>query len=516
MHKNFNFLFQYLEKEKITIDKEEFVYQIQSHPDYPTLLSISDTLSFFGIKNAALIVKKEEIKLLPNKFIAFLKEGKSEANLFFVEINDNSYNQISYKKKSSITINELQEKWQDIVLVVEKDEEETLKKSKNYLPFFGMVLMLIVIFRIFKSNFYTNSFLLFPILGILFSIAALKDLFGAKSEIINNLCNITSSTDCDSVVKSNKWKIFQYINFSDLSIVFFSSQLVCLLIAIFSNSTIDFFSFQKLLLSLSIPLIFVSLYYQKFIEKKWCPICLSITVLIILEFCSFYKIKFSLCLNESIIFGFIYFSILYFWKWIKSLLINQKELKEFQIKSNRFQRNYNLFKNNLLSSNKFELPNSPIILGNRDSKIIISVITSPFCGHCSQVHQILDKIIANHYSDLQIKIIIKTDIFNEIEERKDFYRTLLNIYFDNGEFEFINKLKEWFINKNIKEWLLKNKIENTNSIKVDDIYSNLNDWCKENNFNYTPAIFINGYEYPDLYDRENLEFFIRDIKEDEF
>ncbi len=37
MTENFSFLFYYLEKENITIDKPEFAYQIQSHPDYPSL-----------------------------------------------------------------------------------------------------------------------------------------------------------------------------------------------------------------------------------------------------------------------------------------------------------------------------------------------------------------------------------------------------------------------------------------------------------------------------------------------
>lgn len=47
MDENFNFLFYYLEKENLTIDKSEFLFQIQSHPDYPSSLSIADTLSFF-------------------------------------------------------------------------------------------------------------------------------------------------------------------------------------------------------------------------------------------------------------------------------------------------------------------------------------------------------------------------------------------------------------------------------------------------------------------------------------
>lgn len=47
MTKNYNYLSQYLEKEDIFIGKNEFLFQIQSHPNYPSLLSVADTLRIF-------------------------------------------------------------------------------------------------------------------------------------------------------------------------------------------------------------------------------------------------------------------------------------------------------------------------------------------------------------------------------------------------------------------------------------------------------------------------------------
>ncbi len=52
----FNYLFQYLDKEKIEFDKEEFLFQMQSHPDYPSILAIADALTFFNIKNGVVRV----------------------------------------------------------------------------------------------------------------------------------------------------------------------------------------------------------------------------------------------------------------------------------------------------------------------------------------------------------------------------------------------------------------------------------------------------------------------------
>ena len=60
------------------------------------------------------------------------------------------------------------------------------------------------------------------------------------------------------------------------------------------------------------------------------------------------------------------------------------------------------------------------------------------------------------------------------------------------------------------------KYESNNTIKIDAFYNDLSNWCIENNYNYTPAIFINGFEYPNVYEREQIEFFINDIIEDKY
>ena len=51
-------------------------------------------------------------------------------------------------------------------------------------------------------------------------------------------------------------------------------------------------------------------------------------------------------------------------------------------------------------------------------------------------------------------------------------------------------------------------------MKIDAVYGNVNTWGINNNFNYTPAVFINGYEYPIQYERENLIYYIDDLIED--
>ena len=117
MSQNLFYLFKYFEKEKISLDKKEFEFQIQSHPDYPSLLSISDTLSFFNIDNGAMRIGISEIEFLPERFIALLIDPNHKTKLYFIEKNGNEYHYTNDKKQSIITKKELESKWQGICYI---------------------------------------------------------------------------------------------------------------------------------------------------------------------------------------------------------------------------------------------------------------------------------------------------------------------------------------------------------------------------------------------------------------
>lgn len=515
------YLFQYFEKENINIDKEEFLFQNQSHPDYPSLLSIADTLSFFNINNGVIRVEVKDINLLPDRFVAFLNEEMSSPQLYFVERKGDDFFCTNDKKPLVISKSELKSRWKDIVLLVEKPKnEEVLKPTKNsgawVLQIFALVLLILVLSQ-FETDVSTKLFLVFPIIGILFSIAALKDLFGTKSELLNSFCNITAATSCATVVDSTKWKIFEVVNFSDLSILFFVSQFFGLLLSLFSGDTVSYFSIQKIMLLGSIPVLFLSIYYQKFVEKKWCPICLVIISIVLLELgylAFFQNMVFTVLPQSVVIFGFVFLSTTIIWTALKKLLTKQKDLKEYQLKAIRFERNYDIFKNSLLANNKVQLPQSPLLFGNKESKTIITVISNLFCGHCKGAHEVIETILEKYHNDVQIQVILKTNLETETQESKKLLRSLMEIYEENGELAFVKALKNWFDNKNIQEWFSLFTVNTTT--KFDTIFNNQYKWCEENNYNFTPAIFVNGFEYPNVYIRESLEFFINDLIEDEF
>lgn len=545
MSENFNYLFRYLEEEKINVSKSEFLFQIQSHPHYPNLVSVTDTLSFFNIASAVLSIEEHKMELLPNHFIALLEIENNQPQFYFVKSKNAVYFCIQDKKEIRLCKEELMLKWRKIVILAEKSENNIIKKrnidKRIWVLYFICIIFLLLTLTQFKISILTYFFLIFPTLGTLLSIAALKDLFGIESEFLDRLCYINNSINCSTVVKSDRWKVFEILNFSDLSLIFFVTQFFCFYIFVLTGNFSTYFIIQKTLLICAFPVILISVYYQKFIAKKWCTVCLIIIALVFFESLyltqltkPFYNFQPKLLIQ----YGFIASITTLSWFLLKKTLKSQKKTEELNIIANRFARNYKVFKNNLLASTQIEKNETKIeeniVLGNTEALLKIKFITSPFCNFCSDSYAVIKDIIHKYSDKVCIDVHFNFDIKNSDEKSKRVHQELVSIYLKHGQSSFIEALNQWYKHKDesiiykinstkynktsasFKETIpkvienVKKREENLNLI----LQSQFN-WNRKNFINFTPAIIINGFFLPKYYDKNNLIHFINDLSEDE-
>jgi len=165
MTENYNYLFQYLEKEGIFIDKNEFLFQMQSHPDYPLLLSVADTLIFFAVLNGIIRVSFSDLENLPNRFVTLLKEGNDKPEFCFIEKKEEYYFCYKNNKSNKISQSLLEQQWNGIVLLVETSETENIlkaNKSSFVLSMLCLGLLLAVVF-VFQQNWQTSLFSAFAV-----------------------------------------------------------------------------------------------------------------------------------------------------------------------------------------------------------------------------------------------------------------------------------------------------------------------------------------------------------------
>ena len=489
----------------IKLDNQEFLFQLNSHPNYPSALAFSDTLNFLGVKNDAYNLEKEYWEELPEEFITVYN------NNFALIKKENNFYKVYSENVKTISKEELFKNSTDFVLLFKKEEQIKTKNTVNYKNWVFAILGVLVLYTFFQQNWFEAVFNLLSIVGVYVSLELFNKKFGQTSTILNNICggNATNSqTNCSKIIDSDRINIFG-LKISDFSLVYFIG---ILLIGIFLPSA---GLVLKIITSISVLVILYSLFIQIFVEKALCKVCLLIITILVLQIVLsqfYFPIFFKLDNVILSILAFVLsFSTLVF---INDILLQKEEFKKSNLKNLKFKRNYELFKRELLLREKINFRNNKagFFLGNKEAKLHISLISNPYCGFCKDAHTILEKLLEKYPNDISAQIR-----FNFSETRDESYKSLMtefiNIYENKPENEFLQTINFWFENKDLKKLKEKNNFQN----QVANLQSALTIGEENQNlaFNFTPIILINGYQFPDKYDREDIFYFIDELLEDE-
>ncbi|MVO08983.1 thioredoxin domain-containing protein [Flavobacterium sp. TP390] len=491
---------------KLKISKEEFLFQFQSHPNYPSLLSFSDTLSFLGIKNDVYEIDKDNWGELPNQFITI------HNNKFtYVEKKDNDY-LIYSDKASKMSKSKLHDEASDFVIIFEKVEEVLHKSEINFKWLIYSFFALFSLYSYFQNTVQLFLFNILSIIGIFISLGIFNKKFGKESVVINALCDGSkkkseSISDCEKIFNSDKINFYR-LRLSDFSLIYFLGIFVLGLFIPLSESILKVISY------FSILVIAYSLFYQLFIEKTFCRICLTIILILIVQILISYlffnnTFYYNVFFKSIIVFLILFGLIIY----INNILSEKEDFYRLSLKSIKFKKNYDIFKKELLVKHfDFHNKNEVFWIGKRDAKLNISIVTNPFCGYCKEAHIILEKII-NKYTNIsaQIRFNYYPELAND--DLTSIISAFKNIYDSEGEKSLLKAIEIWYKNNNLKNF--KKEYENF-FVQADlsKIILLAND-NRNNGLTFTPVFLINNYQFPDKYEREDIFYFIDDLIEDE-
>lgn len=515
-----------LQKNNILIDSQELNFQIQSHPSYPSLHSITGVLSHFNIENVAIRVpvNSETLSELPKCFLAEI-EIDDIKHLVLVNKTGRDYKLVFDKKNNKIISETLfLEQFTGVIVVVENDKtkstSKTIKSDYTKLLAYVTAVLFILVFFFLKPNLIVSVHYLLSILGVATSILIIQHDLGMSSTIVNSICSQESkTTNCNAVLNSKGAQLFNAIKLRDVCIIYFSAISVSWFLLLLSKTGYSIvFGFSIL----AIPAIIYSIYYQAVITKAWCILCLTVVVILVSQvmlalFAGLPQMDFSKLHLSSLIILVSIVSISAFWLFIASKLEKEKNYNILKIEATKFKRNYSIFKNLLYEHKPIDtrVTNaSEIVFGNKKSSLKLLVITNPFCGFCKDVHLLVENLLRK-YSD-QISITIRFNI-NTQNSESELVRTtsrLLEIYNMEEEQTCLKAMHDIYVKKDFQEWI-KLFGDCENPLQYQEVLSKEREWCLKNQINFTPELLINGVVYPKVYKKEDLWYFIDELYEDD-
>ncbi|SQB45604.1 vitamin K epoxide reductase family protein [Chryseobacterium jejuense] len=309
----------------LKLDKQEFIFQFNSHPNYPSALAFSDTLNFLGVKNDAYQLDKEYWDELPEEFIAIVDNAFS-----LVKKSGSNYSVYSEKAKT-LGKEELYKNSSDFVLLFEKAENVENKTAFNFKPILYAVFAVILIYSFIYQGPLEAIFNLLSLAGVYISLELFNQKFGNTSAVIGSICGAAPATQtansCDRIIKQDKTSILG-LKFSDFSLIYFTGLAILGLFLPATAYIVKGFTF------VSILAIGYSLYVQAFVEKTFCRVCLLIISILVgqlvISAFFFQNLTFGVgaLLLTVILWAMIFSAVMYF----NTLLEQKEELQKTMLK----------------------------------------------------------------------------------------------------------------------------------------------------------------------------------------
>ncbi|MDF2435505.1 MAG: hypothetical protein JWP44_5136 [Mucilaginibacter sp.] len=499
--------------------------ELSIHPDYPSLLAISDVLSTFNFENVAFSVDVNDFIHIAYPFIAHTNINGGDFVIVDKVENENIYISNETQKQQLVSLENFKESFSGVVLTAEPAEATTnaiifsnnLKKLK--LPViitFSICVLIGLIF--FDTNYFINFSWLRVVLtalksaGVIISILLLIHSIDTDNPYIKKICQAGSKIDCNTILSSKAAIVFDGLTWSEVGFYYFTGTL---LIILFSANSIFVWRILFILNFISLPYTFYSFYYQSRIAKQWCILCCIVQALLWLEFVPLliYTIKNPVLNNidwakdttNSII---CLFAPISFWRLTKPLFSKLKQvplLKE-QLRKTKYSRK--IFNTHLYDQPKCAQPAREwsIVLGKENAKNVITVVTNPYCGPCALMHKQLDELI-NQNNELEILVVFATPIINDDRITKT-SRYLMEIYSQYGKMRTKEAMQQWYEQKhrNFDEWSKNYPIISTPS--ENKMLEHQKEWCQISEIKFTPTILINGFQLPELYNLLDLKYLL--------
>ncbi len=512
----------------IEIDKKELEFQFESHPSYPSLHAITGVLNHFNIENLAIKVPRgiETLSELPDSFIAYITKKQEEHFVLAIKYYEGIELIYNKKNKEHISRTEFLEIWSGIIVAVEKNDDiKPAKKDKNIIKkafTYISILGFLTLFFILQPSLFQILHFFLSIIGLVISILIVQHELGRKSRILDKFCSGNNEkTSCNDVLNSKAGKLLGGIKFSDVGVIYFASVILSsVMLPYVANSNYTLIIALSLL---AIPFTLYSVSYQYFVVKKWCPLCLSIVLVLWLQaLCIFTATKpyfnISEDFNSSIVVVQSFIAVAALWFFIFSKLKLQSEYYQLKVEHHQFKNNYNLFNsllNQRISKNTAIKGTNGILLGNKSKTALlkITIVTNPLCGHCKEAHRVLEEILLKNNENVQVDIRFNVNVKDKTAIDTRVALSLLNIYHTQEEESFIKSLHDIYMGNDLVKWL--EKLETQEGAIYFEQLVKQNDWCMQNNINFTPEILLNGKSFPNEYNRSDLINFIDDIVDKE-
>lgn len=477
----------------VKVDRGLLTKELLSDPCYPSLASVSKTLTFFGIDNEPYIVDKNHLSSLKNVIVHTIEENGhfyvlKECNDDYVRLYDGIDKTISKLEFLSV--------WDGITL-------KTNVAHLNYYPSYNYTAsialtasLLLVISGIYVLQGRMIVDLILDVIGLIFAGCLLKKQFYNYATV--PLCKMGSKFDCEYVSGENPFRRWIPFDLPIMGLFFFIYSITYLILV----KQIDYIFLAVNVAAFTFMLILTC--YQLFVIRKYCVYCLGIAIIVLMKL---FLMKLSSGTTSLSIIPLL--ACAFSFTFLLSMLIYKltcvvSNLKEKEIALLRFKRDKGVMLESF-SKKHIKLPiNGMMEFGNKNANIVVTTFISLRCSHCREVVKDIIKLIKHFPNRFLWRVAIEgayhpampENVFAKINARQ---LNLLRLY-NQDKNQCMYALRSWSIMR-----------KKTNDAGITASYRHQLEIVKKENINHYPYIWVNDYILPEDYTIKDLQYIQNEI-----
>ncbi len=504
---------------KVRVSAKGLKEDMIMHPEFPSMVSISDALAEWQVPNMAVRLQAAQLKEIPLPSLAYINtRGGILAPL--KSVTHDTVEWLDTKKGwQKDSLSDFEQKWNGITLLLEPNGESGEQRYSERVegqyvtsvrtPFLiaGAVVCLAIAFGL-NWNFLQSAGLSFGVLlavklfGMIVSGLLLWQSLDADNPFLQNICHLGSQGNCNGILQSKASKISSWLSWSEVGFVYFTGGFFGLLFALTSGN-FSLVAYLALLSMVALPYTIYSVWYQRFVAKEWCTLCMLVQITLWGENAILftYSGEFAWVLkSESLaLLALAFLMPTLIWILIKKPLTEALQLFDVQRELQKVKFNENYIRATFGSQTKmppiFEDMQTAAI-GNLDAPHVVTVVTNPLCGPCSRLHGEINHLVE---SDKNFKCqfvflgpakawqIASGFLSATTTDRK----VLMDSWYSN-------------IQQDAEKWIGINKVE-VNPHEVNPQVRLHGRWSELAGVTGTPTVYVNGVKL-------SAAFKIRDLK----
>lgn len=502
---------------KVKANRSTIIANLQAHPDYPSLLSISDCLSSLNIDHMALQLNRKNYPLITTPFITYFPANGGSFVLVHQTGNENVTISDGRYKKQHITKSAFLESWTGIALMARagqhsKEPDYAHHRSKAFFqkmrwPVFLLTLLTAIFLAAVAHEVKLPQIILITLKmsGLIISILLLLQHINAAHPLIRKLCRPGSKNDCSAILNSAAAQVTPWLSWAELGFFYFAGTFLVLLFFPVITAVLSWLNL------LALPYTLYSLLYQ-YSKKTWCVFCCAVQGIFIAERIAFSSVNGHFPLlgtsdGKTLLAAALCFLLSAIsWTLLKPLLLQAISAKTLQQQLKFIKYKSGLFLPALKRQPYYDIPDElrPVLLGSTTPVATITLISNVFCKPCEQAHEELEALLLQR-SDIQAKLLFVHPQDAENEMTKIAVH-LLALDYNGDKNRVLQALHAWYHEKDKQydKWALKFPVSIPPAIS--QVSKKQKEWFNKVKITATPTILVDGHELPEPWRIADLKY----------